>query len=993
MMELIWICLGFIIPLWLFNIEPLKWEEERVRISTIIVMNLYDIWNNILLDYFFKDHHDEDIFLSVEYDELMNYAAKTGRFNEHITKINNKRVERGEERLSAEFLIQNLFKQAFCKEPLDASHFLHIIDEKVKSKSDNPQTMPLFALFMMPIANRPDLNSNNFYTKTTEFLRSKNIIRHNESISCSNFSSVGLSLRRMWEQLQNWAQRNDYNYHIKITFSGNRNAYVAPFLAEAVLSAVQRMLFKRVFYKAGLVVGQDISREKALEIIKCYGQIITFNDKAKLAQKLHDYEGALVDAFLQAYSKWDGTTIVETKCQSENGSQRSRFDEEGVVNRLYLSMSQSHGDYNFAIIANILNSESSESFEYTGEYGDYEFCIDINGIADETKRSEQIISAISNGDEIIFKNRNSSNDNLRYVPDDFILLESYFSRYISKVSVNKGGHYFALVRINETEKYTQWLAQNNARLCNNHNLKNGYFLYEIDSLQTGINGSLSLKMSSHKTSHLVSTLIVGEDNGVTLLYKGLPAYFSIEGVDLATNSVRAVFNSDDLIEEEPLQYIEELRMWKLPVISDSKKAEKAFVIYSGTEKLSPTTYKYSKCMFPQEYNEISYNEYGEYQTEQSVFNGLNISNDYKINVNLSSLISNMRQYGSEPNFTHFNYVNKDYLLYALSTHQRIDKKYIDNAINALVTNNLIEIKPGLTNRIIDNYCRMGYINYTYSDNKHIIAINRPTLIWLPPAYEAKPIVSSQKTVSANLTARNPTESFFKFLLTGARTPIFISNLINNAQKAGIILQIDEHKTPLYPQRIIIWSDNIETVRKFSEDNDIQFENCVYASSLLEKISDIEHYIDHITQKESEKDYGGIQNNFCGYDYAASNSSSFITHPKEINKESSLVTYFPGRYSKQTILWQKGHQYDIDLQWSYFVGMRLNKHIVAYYDKEQSIITMPIHIKLPMLYARALTMISGDIPSYVDNKRQYRVANNPYTKPVDGDEILKKLGQI
>ena len=956
-------------------------------------MELYEIWNKIILKYFFSDRYDEEIFLSVEYSELIEYAIESEMLNEYIAKLNSKKEERGEKKVSNEIIVKNLFRQAFFgKAQPSLKLLLHLIEEKVKVQSENPQTMPLIALFMMPIANRPDLNSNNYYTKTTEFLTKNGFIGSNESLSCSSFASKGDALKKMWIQLEEWAKKRQFQYHLKVKFTNEKKTYVAPFLAEAVLTATQRMLFKRIFFKAGLVVGQDIPELKALKIMTDFGHIITYNDRNKFAKKLQDYKRTMIDAFYQAYNKWDGTTIVETKTVSDNGNEKYSFEDEGVVNRLYLSMSSSHGDYRFSIIANIHNSESYESFEYTGNFGDYEFCVDINGIAEEPKRSEQITTALSKEEEIVFTNKHCQNDKLRYVPSDIILLEQYFTNYISKVTVCKGGHYFVLVKNSQIGKYENWLAQNNAKPCKSHNLDKLYYLYDIESLQTEVTGTQSLRFPKQKKVSLVSTIVVGKEEDVKLLYEGLPAYFVIEGVSI-NSSIRAVFNSDGVIEEEPLQYIENLRVWKLSVIDDSKKTDKSFVIYEGTEQLSSTKYKFSKCSFPQEFKEISYNEFGEYQSNEDVFNGLNISNDCKINVNLKSLTENMQKNGSEPQFSNFDYASKDYILYALSTHQQVDKSYLDEAINTLLSNGLIEkIKSGLTNSLIDNYCRMGYINYAYINGKHTIAVNRPTLIWLPSVYAEKSIVSNQRNVHASLTTKICTEKYFKFLLTGARTPIFISKLIEKAKKANVIVQIDEHKSPFYPQRIVLWSEDIETISKFAINNDIQFEKCVYASSLLEKLSDVRLYFNHIIERESTKDFEGIKNSFLGYDYSATDYKSFKTHPQTFNKESSIITYFPDTYSRQTILWYNNHQYEIDLLWSYFVGMMLNNIVVAKYNNEENVITMPKHIKLPMLYARALTMISGDIPSYVDNYRQYKVSNNPYTNPVSGERILNKLGQ-
>lgn len=57
--------------------------------------------------------------------------------------------------------------------------------------------------------------------------------------------------------------------------------------------------------------------------------------------------------------------------------------------------------------------------------------------------------------------------------------------------------------------------------------------------------------------------------------------------------------------------------------------------------------------------------------------------------------------------------------------------------------------------------------------------------------------------------------------------------------------------------------------------------------------------------------------------------------------------------------------------------------------------MPQQLRLPLLYARALTMLTGQTPESTLGSRAYNIGVNPCTdaSASSSDTILKKLGQI
>jgi hypothetical protein len=87
-------------------------------------------------------------------------------------------------------------------------------------------------------------------------------------------------------------------------------------------------------------------------------------------------------------------------------------------------------------------------------------------------------------------------------------------------------------------------------------------------------------------------------------------------------------------------------------------------------------------------------------------------------------------------------------------------------------------------------------------------------------------------------------------------------------------------------------------------------------------------------------------------------------------------------------------YKIDKYWGHFIGMKLANVEVLKYDDATTQIRMPSMLRLPILFARALTLLTGQTPISTNGSRAYNIGLNPYTRVIasDPDDILRKLGQ-
>jgi hypothetical protein len=113
---------------------------------------------------------------------------------------------------------------------------------------------------------------------------------------------------------------------------------------------------------------------------------------------------------------------------------------------------------------------------------------------------------------------------------------------------------------------------------------------------------------------------------------------------------------------------------------------------------------------------------------------------------------------------------------------------------------------------------------------------------------------------------------------------------------------------------------------------------------------------------------------------------------EFDPNGDIVTYFPGKYSEKSILWKDGKQYPVDKYWGQFIGMNMQESRVIEIDRENNTIKIPKYIRLPFLFARALTLMTGEIPEITNDRRAYELCDNPFAHAIAPEAIIEKLGQ-
>ena len=121
-------------------------------------------------------------------------------------------------------------------------------------------------------------------------------------------------------------------------------------------------------------------------------------------------------------------------------------------------------------------------------------------------------------------------------------------------------------------------------------------------------------------------------------------------------------------------------------------------------------------------------------------------------------------------------------------------------------------------------------------------------------------------------------------------------------------------------------------------------------------------------------------------------SNYEIDKEDFNPESDVVTFFPGTRDETTIMIDDGRMVEIDKYWGFFVGMFKSNAKVLLHDPDRAQISLPQQFRLPLLYARALTLMIGTTPDSVFGSRTYSIGENPFTFGSRPEAILKKLGQ-
>ena len=453
-------------------------------------------------------------------------------------------------------------------------------------------------------------------------------------------------------------------------------------------------------------------------------------------------------------------------------------------------------------------------------------------------------------------------------------------------------------------------------------------------------------------------------------------------------------------------------MWILKVFTNIFQIKKEFQLYCNEEPIPyGKTYKFIDFVLPSQFKELFLDQWGGL-SDVPLSKGLELPRDI-IGKNLINWYTlNMQMQSARPEqINTCEYMEKDYLLYSITSASYETKRCIINMpwlkeirdrLSSEFENEDTNVKTdkySLTNALAD-YFRMGYINYAYTDGILHLTANRPTLILLTPKYNQ---IVTPSFRGRNIKQFKCSERHYKCLLTGGRTIALVREIEKYQKSIGYQVEYLKATDYLLPQTIYIHAANRSAFKALAAKCNLLYQDNIYANALIEALPSVEEYIFAQKKKES-RDLFGVPG-FRAIDY----SKMAVLYPEklaqkhaianyEIDKDSydtqnDVVTFFPGSRDETTIMIDEGNMVEIDKYWGYFVGMYKANAKILQYDEDSAQINLPQQFRLPLLYARALTLLNGNTPDSVFGSRTYCLDVNPCTFASQPKNILQKLGQL
>ena len=977
-------------------------------------------WSNLIYKYYFDRNLSERVILHISMQDLIDYAK-----DEDVEIANGRYAST----LDDSFIRNDFVRKFWINQ--DGNQNLGDLQKKINqianqaiSEENYIVLLSVIAILIMPICENDEieLHGRDYYGHLFPFLLSNDFVKvKKEDTGRGGRNFLGtIHLDRIWQYLDKWAADNNLNFRSGFVVSDNgANQYVLSLMKESILSPSKIQRFAILFDKAGLVPRANIEDARLFSAFSSYYLQIGISIPKFKSLTAPDSREYLSSVLRSEYNRWDGTTRVKER---DRRTGRIRVEAGNTCYPLLLQM-----DYD------LHSNNCSFAFQlYCSDIDDMEY---MNFVADANKNkftqvyiktdgyANQPFRLDDNEIKMIFSSRqgiygiHEENDKSlkgRHVVTDYYILRQYKNKYIATNDFVKGEFYFAIIRYEVSDEFSSWLKANDAVLITDNALGGVYSVYRIEHAIEELPNKNSLRFKNEIRCRSINNLEVkiADDAEVVYLSKLLPAQFEITGVDVSNDRIYAVSVNDPHRNSSELKYDHDKKLWILKVFTNLFQIQKEFQLYCNEVPIPyGRTYKFIDFVLPSQFKELQLDPWGSL-SEVPLSKGLELPSGI-IGKNLINWFTlNLQMQAAQPaQINNSKYMEKDYLLYSITSASYETRRWIINLpwlkeIRDRLSSNFenedthaLTDKYSLSNALAD-YFRMGYINYAYTDGVLHLTANRPTLILLTPRY--KQIVNPG--IGGRIMKQfKCAEKHYKCLLTGGRTIALVREIEKNQKTLGYQVEYIDATDYLQPQTIYIHAEKRSTFKALAEKCNLLYQDNIYANALIEALPSVEEYI--IAQKENEsRDLFGVPS-FRAIDY----QKMAALYPEklaqrhaianyEIDKDSydsqnDVVTFFPGSRDETTIMIDEGNMVEIDKYWGYFVGMYKANAKVLQYDEETVQISLPQQFRLPLLYARALTLLNGSTPDSVFGSRTYCLDVNPCTFASQPKNILQKLGQL
>lgn len=265
---------------------------------------------------------------------------------------------------------------------------------------------------------------------------------------------------------------------------------------------------------------------------------------------------------------------------------------------------------------------------------------------------------------------------------------------------------------------------------------------------------------------------------------------------------------------------------------------------------------------------------------------------------------------------------------------------------------------------------LGHCDFDFSDEGSRIYADPPVLVRLP-------------------LAGNP-----QAILAGARSPQTIKEISKACQSVGNHIHLEVTKQPgelsLVPHRIAIHTHKIAELEAIAQSTGIAFTETPAAWSLLHFSASLEDYLATLQWSEvpelswKRETFAPIYCQFSPYQEKDGN----IRLCKYINPVRNMPIYY---------LWKNEQSTRIDPYWGRYAVLKALGLDILMYDRQQSILAVPIGATLPRLLERVLTLCSGYVAKTTDKLKLETIKTSKFKlfrdiPPQIAELTAAKLGQ-
>lgn len=952
-------------------------------------------WASAFVDYYFKNTTSDKVCLVISKEDI----PLVYQFHESYIKFPDRKVNALEEFMRCFMKEKSLpnnptFKSyhLISKAEFEQS-FVEVVEESIKSKQ--PYYLPYIALFIMPLTDDDIVTEgerrDNYYERLEKFIndtlipiegKKQSIKSKKDNWLANNKFPNGIqnNLTKMWGDLQEWICLNFPNkWEFK---SSNRHRHIGPFLAEATLTSSQKKRFPKLFIDADIQPNSIISIDEAKHIISSYGkEALTGYSDAEWREITQDDAllEILVDAFFDQYNGWDGESRITRKVKLNDGRLVEQESNSGTTIGIRLIYSQNLLD-EASFCFKAFKKDFSESIELSdGKVIGFR----RSGWAKNAFKHNAVAFLEGSYNKIELFRTDKYTGNYHKSPV-YIFEQISDESWATTNRIKKGEDYLIMLPPDSEEGLTQWITKNDGLPQNVEGLPYGYNLYLVQNIITGYAEIPALRIRTSVSITQTSGVILDKNGYDITLSNSKPLEFEVDGLSRNEISMDAVFADGS---KKEFYYNKENRRWRLNSIQRSQIGCSFRIVINGNRAYDRHNY----TIVEPDINIVnlpSKNIFGQIDKD-GCFNGLNSS------YTIDNVVNSLSNDGEIPECCEIYEHKLDEFIYDLSSTNTLSVKQF----RAIMNHHIKDEDDALDwFELVSDLDKNGYVEMTYSKETNLY-INPipPTLVMVP--------VNFQKENMMGLTRLKPMDYCYRGILLGGRSKRMIDKFKMIADEIGISYDFQSRPEPLMPVTISLYSRDWSAFKTIASELGLIFkENSFYCASVIERIPNIIDYLNNVVLRSSptykySPDYRTSKGFKC-FDYSAltENFSKRLNGEKSFNRflkssfdpELDLV-----QYPEDIILWYQGNAYNVDRYWGHFLVCALMgiTDIIQSAPSQPDTISLPSAIKLPTLIARALTLVTGELPHESNGIRTYKLANNPCMSCLEAEAIKRKLLNI